>query len=61
MENMKEQIGMRAYYMYLQRGCLDGFDQQDWYQAETEMLPGKRNAKSIKTIKEKKSVKSKKN
>jgi hypothetical protein len=47
--------------MYLQRGCLDGFDQQDWYQAEIEMMPGKRNAKSIKTIKGKKSGKVKKN
>ena len=28
----------RAYQLYEARGCLDGFDLQDWLQAEREIL-----------------------
>ena len=28
----------RAYQLYEARGCLDGFDVQDWLQAEREVL-----------------------
>ena len=31
-------IARRAYQLYEGRGCLDGFDLQDWLQAESEVL-----------------------
>ena len=31
-------IARRAYQLYEARGCLDGFDLQDWLQAESEIL-----------------------
>lgn len=34
----REQIEQRAYDLYLGRGCADGFDVQDWLQAESELL-----------------------
>ena len=34
----REQIEQRAYELYLGRGCADGFDVQDWLQAESELL-----------------------
>lgn len=33
-----EEIRIRAYELYLERGGQDGFDQQDWSRAETEIL-----------------------
>ena len=33
-----ERIARRAYELYEQRGCVDGFDTQDWLQAEQEVL-----------------------
>ena len=35
---IEEQIRQRAFELYEQRGKIDGFDEQDWLQAETEML-----------------------
>ena len=35
---IREQIERRAYAIYLERGCGDGFDVQDWLQAESELL-----------------------
>lgn len=32
------EIRLRAYELYLERGALDGFDQEDWRQAEEEIL-----------------------
>jgi hypothetical protein len=32
-----ERIAMRAYEMWLQRGCHHGHDQQDWLDAEAEL------------------------
>ena len=34
----QEQIRKRAYELYEQRGRVDGFDEQDWFTAESEML-----------------------
>jgi Protein of unknown function (DUF2934) len=31
-------IRLRAYELYLQRGCLEGFEQEDWLTAEREVL-----------------------
>jgi hypothetical protein len=33
-----QQIAQRAYELYLQRGAVDGYAQQDWAQAEQELL-----------------------
>jgi len=35
---MEEEIRVRAYELYLERGGQDGFDQQDWSRAEAEIL-----------------------
>ncbi len=35
---IRDQIEHRAYAIYLERGCQDGFDVQDWLQAESELL-----------------------
>ncbi len=33
-----EEIAKRSYELYLQRGAVDGFHEQDWLQAEAELL-----------------------
>jgi hypothetical protein len=33
-----EEIAKRSYELYLQRGAADGFAEQDWLQAEAELL-----------------------
>jgi hypothetical protein len=33
----QDQIRRRAYELYVQRGRLDGYDEQDWLQAEAEL------------------------
>jgi hypothetical protein len=33
-----EQIRFRAYELFVERGRLDGFDQEDWARAEAEIL-----------------------
>jgi hypothetical protein len=33
-----EEIAVRSYELYLQRGAVDGFHEQDWLQAEAELL-----------------------
>ncbi len=33
-----EDIAKRAYDKYLERGCIDGFDREDWVAAEHELL-----------------------
>ena len=35
---MRRLFARRAYQLYEARGCLDGFDLQDWLQAEREVL-----------------------
>jgi hypothetical protein len=37
-----DDIARRAYELYQQRGCTDGEDWRDWFQAENEL--GKRDA-----------------
>jgi hypothetical protein len=37
-ENMDERIRTRAYERYLNRGCVDGADVEDWIQAEQEVI-----------------------
>ena len=37
-ENIQEQIRVRAYELYQARGCVDGHHEDDWYQAENELL-----------------------
>ena len=32
-----EEIRVRAYEVYIQRGRIDGFDLEDWLQAEREL------------------------
>jgi hypothetical protein len=31
------EIQKRAYYRYIDRGRMDGFDREDWHLAETEL------------------------
>jgi hypothetical protein len=38
------EIQERAYYRYVERGRIDGFDNEDWYVAETELHGGKQPA-----------------
>jgi hypothetical protein len=33
-----DEIRHRAYEMHLERGCIHGWDQDDWLQAERELL-----------------------
>lgn len=33
-----EQIRYRAYELFIERGRIDGFDQEDWARAEAEIL-----------------------
>lgn len=35
---MHERISQRAYELYEQRGRVEGFDEQDWLQAEREIV-----------------------
>jgi len=37
----EEQIRRRAYELYEERGRVDGFADQDWQQAEQELVQGK--------------------
>jgi Protein of unknown function (DUF2934) len=41
-----EQIRFRAYELFEERGRLDGFDQEDWARAETEILAKFQRGKS---------------
>lgn len=46
----REQIELRAYEIYVQRGRVDGTDVQDWLEAESELIAeaalAKRGAKA---------------
>jgi hypothetical protein len=42
-----EQIRQRAYQLYEQRGRIDGFDLEDWLQAETEILGGRKHREPL--------------
>lgn len=45
-ENTEELIRLRAYQLYEQRGCEEGHAEEDWLQAESEILP-QRAAKAV--------------
>jgi hypothetical protein len=36
--DVEAEIRLRAYQLYLQRGCTPGLEQQDWLSAEREVL-----------------------
>jgi hypothetical protein len=38
----RDKIAMRAYEKWCQRGCRHGDDQQDWFEAERELLSEQR-------------------
>jgi hypothetical protein len=38
-------IQERAYYRYLDRGRIDGFDREDWHLAESELRAGEQPAR----------------
>lgn len=40
-----EEIALRAYYIYLERGCTPGDPMQDWLRAEKELLEGAKKPK----------------
>ena len=37
-EILHQLIALRAYLIYEARGCTDGFHEQDWLQAESEVI-----------------------
>ncbi len=41
-KELEQQIRLRAYEIYEQRGMLDGAELDDWLQAETEVRRGER-------------------
>lgn len=42
-----EQIQLRAYEIYIQRGRQDGLDLDDWFQAEKELKISGRNGSHV--------------
>ncbi len=44
--NQQEQIRLRAFEIYQQRGGGDGHELEDWLQAESEVLDNKRTMKA---------------
>lgn len=41
-----EEISQRAYELYLQRGSVPGHENDDWLQAEAELIEMRRNAEA---------------
>jgi hypothetical protein len=41
-----EAISQRAYELYLQRGSVPGHENDDWLQAEAELMEARRNAEA---------------
>lgn len=37
-EQLRQEIELRAYYRYCERGCAPGADREDWLAAEQELL-----------------------
>jgi Protein of unknown function (DUF2934) len=37
-EALNDEIARRAYELYEARGCVDGFDVEDWLQAEQDIV-----------------------
>jgi hypothetical protein len=40
--DLQEEVRRRAYQLYEQRGMVDGFELEDWLQAEAEVLDNPR-------------------
>ena len=34
----QEEIRQRAYELHVERGCIQGRDQEDWFQAERDLI-----------------------
>jgi len=43
--DIENRIRDRAYQLYEQRGSVDGFDLDDWFQAEAEVLRAQKQPK----------------
>jgi hypothetical protein len=47
----QDDIALRAYHIYLERGCTPGDPMQDWLQAEQELLgPAKKTRRKSKVV-----------
>ena len=46
-EALNEEIARRAYELYEARGCVDGFDVEDWLQAEQNIVGLKAAGKAV--------------
>jgi len=44
--NLQEEIRLRAFEIYQERGMGDGFELEDWLRAETEVLDGQRTQRA---------------
>jgi hypothetical protein len=44
--NLQEEIKLRAFEIYQERGRGDGYELEDWLQAESEILDNKRTLKA---------------
>ena len=43
-EQLRQEIELRAYYRFCQRGCTPGREVEDWLAAEEEVLASRRSA-----------------
>ncbi|MFC1616822.1 DUF2934 domain-containing protein [Candidatus Margulisiibacteriota bacterium] len=48
MKDKNKLVEIAAYRKYLDRGCLQGFDQEDWFEAEREVLKSSKPVKKSK-------------
>jgi hypothetical protein len=44
--DLQEQVRLRAYELYEERGKVDGFEVEDWLQAEAEFLGARRSGRA---------------
>jgi hypothetical protein len=44
--DLQEQVRRRAYELYEERGKVDGFEVEDWLQAEAEFLGARRTGRA---------------
>lgn len=44
--DLQEQVRLRAYELYEERGKIDGFEVEDWLQAESEFLGTRRTGRA---------------
>lgn len=44
--DMEEQVRRRAYELYEERGRVEGFEVEDWLQAEAEFLGARRSGRA---------------